>query len=168
MALDIATEMTAFREALRGAGLSATQQRLKLAEIVFSHHQHFTAEDLIGWARKAMRGVGRVTVYRTLKVLVDAGLVEERSFRRDRVVYEHVIGHRHHDHMVCLGCQEIIEFSNPRIEEEQERSARAHQFTIVHHHHTLFGYCLKCGRDASRGGKRSASAPREAALPSHR
>lgn len=161
---DIAQEMEAFRGALRAAGLSATQQRLKLAEIVFSHHQHFTADDLIGWARRSIRGVGRVTVYRTLKVLVDAGLVEERPFRRDRVVYEHVIGHRHHDHMVCLGCQEIIEFSNPRIEEEQERSAKSHEFTVVHHHHTLFGYCLKCGKSGAKGGKRSATAQREAAL----
>ena len=168
MVLGIAKEMEAFRAALRAAGLSATRQRLKLAEIVFSHHQHFSADELTGWARKAVRGVGRVTVYRTLKVLVDAGLVEERPFRRDRVVYEHVIGHRHHDHMVCLGCRGILEFSNPRIEEEQDRSAKAHQFSIVHHHHTLFGYCLKCGRYASRGGKRSASAPREAALQGSR
>jgi Fur family ferric uptake transcriptional regulator len=157
MALDITREMEAFREALRSHRLSATTQRLRLAEIVFSHHQHFTAEDLLGWARASLRGVGRVTVYRTLKVLVDAGLVEERSFRRDRVVYEHVIGHRHHDHMVCLGCQEILEFSNPRIEEEQEKSARAHQFTIVSHHHTLFGYCLKCRKDGARGGRRATA-----------
>lgn len=165
MALDIAKEMAAFRAALRAQGLSATNQRLKLAEIVFSHHQHFTVDDLIGWARSAIRGVGRVTVYRTLKVMVDAGLVEERPFRKDRAVYEHVIGHRHHDHMVCLGCQEIIEFSNPRVEIEQERSARAHQFTIVHHHHTLFGYCLKCGQGGARAGKRSSS-PAKEAVPS--
>lgn len=154
--IDIGKEMDAFRRALRDAGLSCTNQRLKIAEIVFAHHQHFTADDLIGWARKAIRGVGRVTVYRTLKVLVDAGLVEERPFRKDRVVYEHVVGHRHHDHMVCLRCGEIIEFANPRIEEEQERSARDHQFTIVHHHHTLFGYCTKCAQGAALPGKRAA------------
>ena len=157
MSLDIGKEMEEFRRALRGAGLSCTNQRLKLAEIVFSHHQHFTADDLIGWARKSIRGVGRVTVYRTLKVMVDAGLVEERPFRRDRVVYEHVIGHRHHDHMVCLSCGEIIEFSNPRIEEEQERSAKAHEFKIVHHNHTLFGYCTKCAQGGAMAGRRKAT-----------
>lgn len=156
MGMDIGKEMDAFRRALREQGLSCTNQRLKLAEIVFSHHQHFTADDLISWARKSIRGVGRVTVYRTLKVLVDAGLVEERPFRRDRVVYEHVIGHRHHDHMVCLSCGEIIEFSNPRIEDEQERSAKDHQFTIVHHNHTLFGYCTKCAQGSVAQGKRAA------------
>ena len=60
MPLDIAKEMEAFRGALRAAGFSATQQRLKLAEIVFSHHQHFTADDLIGWARKAVALKGQL------------------------------------------------------------------------------------------------------------
>jgi len=154
---DIDKEMGEFRRALREAGLSCTNQRLKLAEIVFSHHQHFTADDLIAWARKSIRVVGRVTVYRTLKVLVDAGLVEERPFRKDRVVYEHVIGHRHHDHMVCLSCGEIIEFSNPRIEEEQERSAKAHEFKIVYHNHTLFGTCTKCAQGGGTAGRRKAT-----------
>lgn len=152
MPLDIHREMAAFQEALRAQGLSATRQRLRLAQIVFSRHQHFSADDLIGWAQKEIRGVGRVTVYRTLKVLVDAGLVEERSFRPGRIMYEHVVGHRHHDHMVCLSCQNVIEFSNPRIEEEQARSARSHAFTLVHHHHTLFGYCRKCAPSALPGG----------------
>ncbi len=154
MAFAIDKEMEAFRSALRAAGLSVTRQRLKLAELVFSRHGHFTADDLIAWARRAIRGIGRVTVYRTLNVLVEAGLVEERPFRRDRAVYEHVIGHRHHDHMVCLGCQDILEFSNSRIEQEQARSASARRFTIVHHQHTLFGYCVKCSPRVMKKEKR--------------
>jgi Fur family ferric uptake transcriptional regulator len=58
--------------------------------------------------------------------------------------------------MVCLSCGEIIEFSNPKIEEEQERSAKAHEFTIVHHNHTLFGYCTKCAASGVPHAKRSA------------
>ena len=68
--------------------------------------------------------VGRVTVYRTLAVMVEAGLVEERQFRKDRVLYEHVVGHHHHDHMVCVSCGKILEFENSRIEEEQAAVAR--------------------------------------------
>src|SRR5258708_856452 len=92
MGMDIGKEMDAFRRALREQGLSCTNQRLKLAEIVFTHHQHFTADDLISWARKSIRGGGRVTVYRTLKVMADAGLIGGRPFRLDRVGYEPVIG----------------------------------------------------------------------------
>lgn len=150
-------KMEAFRDALRRRGLSVTRPRLRIAETVFSTHKHFSADELTRWVRKRDPRVGRVTVWRVLKVLVEAGLVEERPFRRDRMLYEHVVGHRHHDHMVCLRCGRIVEFENPRIEEEQARSARAHGFTVVSHSHTLFGTCRACGPAAAprRRGARS-------------
>jgi Fur family transcriptional regulator, ferric uptake regulator len=157
--MDISKEVEAFRSALRSRGLPATPQRLKLAEIVFSTHEHFTADELFAWARKRRAGIGRVTVYRTLKVMVEAGLVEERTFQKDRVLYEHVVGHPHHDHMVCLGCRGVIEFSSRRIEAEQDRVARSHRFKVVHHSHTLFGYCRSCRTTPRRNG--SSSIPRK-------
>ncbi len=145
MAKKISREMEAFREALRKEELAATRQRVQLAEIIFSTHKHFTAEDLYEWARKRGWKIGRVTAYRTLKVMVKAGLVEDREFSSDRVVYEHVFGHRHHDHMICLECNAIIEFEAPVIEKAQEKVARENGFTIISHRHTLKGYCRKCG-----------------------
>lgn len=137
-------EMAAFRAALRKARLAVTRQRLAIAETAFSTHAHFTADELLDLVRARGVNVGRVTVYRTLKVLVDAGLIEERPFRRDRLLYEHVVGHAHHDHMVCLKCQRIIEFESPVIEREQRRVAKRHGFEVVHHTHTLFGTCRPC------------------------
>jgi Fur family ferric uptake transcriptional regulator len=150
---DAAREMDKFREALRARGLSATYQRLAIAEAAFSTHSHFTADELCARVRKREPHVGRVTVYRTLGVLVEIGLVEERQFRKDRVVYEHVGGHAHHDHMVCLACGRILEFRCPRIEEEQEKAARSHGFRILHHSHTLFGYCRACPGTVPRLGR---------------
>ena len=144
MAETITEEMEAFRETLKKEGLAATRQRLQLAEIIFSTHQHFTADDLYDWTRKKGWNIGRVTAYRTLKLMVDANLVEERQFRKDRVVYEHVFGHHHHDHMVCTSCETIIEFESPAIEKEQNRIARKHGFEITSHSHTLKGHCKKC------------------------
>lgn len=144
-------EMDALRVALVQRGLSVTQQRCRIAETVFSTHKHFSVDDLIKWVKKKDSRVGRVTVYRMLKVLVDAGLVEERPFRKDRMLYEHVIGHHHHDHMVCVRCGKIVEFESPRIEEEQARAAREHGFEIFHHSHTLFGHCRTCARRAGEG-----------------
>jgi Fur family ferric uptake transcriptional regulator len=151
--MDTARELETFREALRARGLSATYQRLAIAEAAFSTHSHFTADELCARVRRREPHVGRVTVYRTLGVLVETGLVEERQFRKDRVVYEHVVGHGHHDHMVCLGCGRILEFKCPRIEEEQEKAARSHGFRILHHSHTLFGYCRSCPGMAPRALK---------------
>jgi Fur family transcriptional regulator, ferric uptake regulator len=144
--LNIGSEMTAFTEAIRQRGLSATPQRMAIAQTVFSTHDHFTAEDLVREVRRTHPRVGRVTVYRTLKVLVDSGLVEERQFRKDRVLYEHTVGHRHHDHMVCVNCGLIIEFESPVIEREQAVAASRRGFQVLYHQHVLFGRCRKCGR----------------------
>lgn len=141
---DLGPEMSAFRAALKARGLSATTQRMAIAETLFSAHDHLTADDLYERVRKRDPKVGRVTVYRTLAVLVEAGLAEERPFRKDRMLYEHTVGHRHHDHMVCISCGLILEFENPRIEREQEASARKAGFTVYHHSHTLFGACRAC------------------------
>lgn len=142
----ISREMSAYREALASKGLSVTTQRLKLGEIVFSTHGHFTADELAARVRKAGLRIGRVTVYRTLNLMVDAGLVEERSFQRGRMHYEHTVGHAHHDHMVCLSCGRIIEFESEAIEREQQLAAARQGFAVLHHSHTLFGYCRACVR----------------------
>jgi Fur family ferric uptake transcriptional regulator len=158
MTNDVDRELEAFRKALRARGLSETYQRLAIAEAAFSTHAHFTADELLARARKREPHVGRVTVYRTLEVLVEAGLVEERQFRKDRILYEHMVGHPHHDHMVCIRCGRILEFESPAIEKEQEAAARRHGFEILHHSHTLFGHCRTCRKSASRRpGKKSSS-----------
>jgi len=144
MAETITKEMEAFQSALKEAGLAATRQRLQLAEIIFSTHKHFTADDLYEWSRKRGWKIGRVTAYRTLKVMVDVNLVEERQFMKDRAVYEHVFGHQHHDHMVCTSCDSIIEFESAAIEKEQNKLAKKFGFQITSHSHTLKGICKKC------------------------
>lgn len=146
----IAREMDAYRTALAAKGYSSTRQRLQLGELVFSTHGHFTVDELVEVARKAGVRVGRVTVYRTLSLMVEAGLVEERPFERGRMRYEHTIGHTHHDHMVCVSCGKVIEFESPAIERAQRQAAAREGFTLLHHSHTLFGRCHAC-RKAPRG-----------------
>ena len=144
-------EMDAYRAALAAKGYSSTRQRLQLGEIVFSTHGHFTVDDLVDLARKAGVRVGRVTVYRTLNLMVDAGLVEERPFDRERMRYEHTVGHSHHDHMVCVSCGKVIEFESPAIERAQQQAAVREGFTVLHHSHTLFGRCKACRKRSGNG-----------------
>ena len=153
----IAKEMGAYKEALASRGLSVTQQRLRLGELIFSTHGHFTPDELDAKAKKAGIKVGRVTVYRTLNLMVDAGLVEERVFERGRVHYEHTVGHAHHDHMVCVSCGKVIEFESEAIEREQQLAAARHGFAVLHHSHTLFGYCRGCVRAFSTVSGKPAS-----------
>lgn len=147
----IVREMKAYRAALASRGLSVTRPRIRLGELVFATHGHFTADELVAKAREAGIRVGRVTVYRTLNLMVEAGLVEERAFQRGRVHFEHTIGHAHHDHMVCVRCGKIIEFESETIEREQQIAAARHGFAVLHHSHTLFGYCRACVRSPKPG-----------------
>ena len=90
--------------------------------------------------------VSRATVYRTLGLLQEGGFVESLDAGRGELVYEHVLGHRHHDHMVCLGCGRIEEFHDERIEALQVEACARKGFELVSHDHRLMGYCKSCAR----------------------
>ncbi len=88
-------------------------------------------------------------MYSTLKLLVDAGIANASTFQEGVTVYEHQP--RHHDHMICLGCGEILEFECEEIERKQIEIAEQHGFRMTRHRLHLFGYCASCqktGKDA--------------------
>ena len=159
-----------FERFLRSRELKLTSQRERIFERAFSTHEHFSAEQLYAWLR-AEDGprVSRATVYRTLGLLVEAGFIESLDIGRGELVYEHVVGHRHHDHMVCLACGKIEEFHDDRIEALQREACARKGFVLEHHAHRLFGYCKACARKPrapaaqERGG--AAAGEPEAAPP---
>ncbi|MEM7309547.1 MAG: Fur family transcriptional regulator [Planctomycetota bacterium] len=135
-----------FEEFLKERKLRMTPQRLAIFERAFDTHQHFTAEDLYEWLREEDGAVSRATVYRTLSVLVEGGFLESLDVGKGELRYEHVLGHRHHDHMVCLSCGKIEEFYDERIERLQEEASSQKGFRMVSHNLRLFGYCRTCSR----------------------
>ena len=88
--------------------------------------------------------IPRATVYRTLGLMVEGGFLATLERGHGQTLYEHILGHRHHDHMVCLQCGAIIEFVNDEIERLQESVAAKHQFTITQHTLRLEGRCARC------------------------
>ncbi|MBI2933542.1 MAG: transcriptional repressor [Planctomycetes bacterium] len=142
-----------FRAALCRRHLAVTSQRMKIARAVLEAQDHFTADALLARLKADGARVGRVTVYRTLKVLLEAGLVEERAFDKGRVAYERALGRSHHDHMICVTCRRVIEFESARIEREQRRQAQACGFEVLTHQHTLFGHCRGCRAKRGNGSK---------------
>jgi Fur family ferric uptake transcriptional regulator len=90
--------------------------------------------------------ISRATVYRTLGMLEEAGFVESLDTGAGGKRFEHVLGHPHHDHMVCTGCGEILEFHDEALEARQEVAARERGFRIVSHSLKLFGLCRACQR----------------------
>ena len=137
----------AFERFLRTRELKLTAQRKRIFERAFATHEHFSAERLYGWM-KAESGpaVSRATVYRTLALLLEGRFVQALDTGRGELLYEHVLGHPHHDHMVCLGCGKITEFHDDRIEELQLEACRRKGFQLVSHEHRLQGYCKACSR----------------------
>lgn len=150
-----------FRQFLAARGLRLTPQRRRLFERVFATEEHFTAETLAAWMREEQgSNVSRATVYRTLRVLEEGGFLRSFATATGEVVYEHVHGHEHHDHIVCLGCGRIAEFHDERIEQLQEEVARALGFELADHEHKLLGYCASCAR--AREGEEGRGAGRPA------
>jgi Fur family ferric uptake transcriptional regulator len=145
-----------FHEYLVRSGLKATRQRDLIARAFFATSSHISAESLYRRVNGRDRRIGLVTVYRTLKLLKDAGLAHERQFGEGRALFEHATK-RHHDHMICTHCGRITEFENCEIEELQEQVARRFGFTLRDHKLELYGLCQECGKTAGRGTARTRS-----------
>ncbi len=138
-----------YREYLSGQGLRLTRQRKRILERVYGTHEHFSAETLLGWL-DAEKGaaVSRATVYRTLEMMVTGGFLEAVDTGGKELLYEHTLGHEHHDHMVCISCGALEEFVDARIEQLQNKACRAADFTPVRHLLRIRGFCKQCGPPA--------------------
>ncbi len=125
-------------------GLRATRQRDLILDVFLSTHQHISVEELYLKVKAANRGIGQATVYRTLKLFVEAGLAREIVLHDGQTRYEHLVAGEHHDHLICTGCNSIIEFENEAIEELQREIAARHGFVIKSHKLELYGLCPSC------------------------
>ncbi len=133
-----------FRDYLRSRGLKITRQREVVVELFLQADQHYSVEDLYRVAQREDKRIGYSTVYRTLKLLVEAGLAEERQFSGEVTRFELVHRGKHHDHLICIKCGRIIEFTNDRIEKLQEEVAKKHNFKIKDSKYEIYGYCSRC------------------------
>jgi Fur family transcriptional regulator, ferric uptake regulator len=125
-------------------GLRSTEQRRLIVETFFHAPAHITIEELLGQVRSADPRVGYATVYRTLKLLAESGIANERHFGDGLTRYELADGDTHHDHLICIECHGITEFEEPRIESLQDEVAARHGFELRTHKHELYGICAAC------------------------
>jgi Fur family ferric uptake transcriptional regulator len=125
-------------------GLKATHQREVIVDAFFAQTGHLSVEELLHKAKERDPTIGAATVYRTMKILTDAGLASARHFEGGQTRYEAALDRHHHDHLICSSCGNIIEFENERIEELQESVAEDHGFLVTHHKLELYGLCRFC------------------------
>jgi Fur family ferric uptake transcriptional regulator len=138
-------ERRALARYLEDHQLKQTKQRDAILEVFLDAAGHVTSEDLFQKVRDVHPNIGYTTVYRTLKLLCDAGLAIERRFEDGVTRYE--IEHEHHDHLVCTKCGKIVEFECQMIETAQNEIADRYGFQVLRHRHELYGHCASCRKD---------------------
>jgi len=153
-------EKEVFLEHIKAAGLRRTEQRDLILETFLSTEEHLTSEDLYVLVHRIDPTVGLTTVYRTLKLLTEAGLAREVRFGDNKTYYEHHYNHEHHDHMICTECGKVIEFFSPEIEALQDQMAENFGFKATHHSLRLWGFCDECQKTSRETHTASGAQPR--------
>ncbi len=126
---------------LQKSGLRYTRQRQAVLDELNRTQDHRDVEDIYFSMRDKGLNVSRATVYRTLELLVKHHLVRRLDLGEGKYRFENR-KEKHHDHIICLDCNKIMEFVNERIEELQEEVAEEYGFILTKHVHQLFGHCL--------------------------
>jgi Fur family ferric uptake transcriptional regulator len=125
-------------------GLKSTRQRSLIIDLFFEMHGHLSVEEVWSRVRQDDPRVSVATVYRTMKLLSEAGLAHARNFGDGQTRFEPAVGREHHDHLICTRCGTIIEFENDQIERMQDAVARRHGFKVTSHKMELYGLCKNC------------------------
>jgi Fur family ferric uptake transcriptional regulator len=131
-------------------GLKQTRQRDLIVDTFFSASGHLSIDELLAQVSERDRNIGAATVYRTMKILSEAGLASARHFDDGQTRYEAALDRHHHDHLICTECHTIVEFENERIEELQNAVAAEQGFIVTRHKLELYGLCQACRARAGR------------------
>ena len=127
---------------LESKNLRLTAQRRAIIDTVFNTEEHFTAEQLLGWARRKDHSVSRATVYRTLPLLTQSGLVREMDFGKDYKFYDpNYADHPHHSHIICGDCEKIVEFESEKIERLECEISQKLGFSVKTQRLQITGAC---------------------------
>lgn len=125
-------------------GLRHTHQRAVILDAFLSTERHVSIDELYRLVRRRDSSIGYTTVYRTMKILSEAGLCGEIDIGDGVLRFEHKYGHGHHDHLICMKCGRLIEVVKPVIERLQDGLAKEHGFTPLTHRLQIFGLCKRC------------------------
>ena len=122
--------------------LRVTSQREAIIDSVFSTDQHFTAEQLLEWSRRRDQSVSRATIYRTLPLLTESGLVREMDFGKDHKFYDpNYADHPNHSHIICQDCEKIVEFESEKIEKLEDEISHRLGFAVKTQRLQITGSC---------------------------
>jgi Fur family transcriptional regulator, ferric uptake regulator len=131
-----------FVEFLQGKKLRVTAQRRAIIDSAFDTEEHFTAEQLLQWSQRRDKSVSRATVYRTLPLLTESGLVREMDFGSNRTFYDpNYADHPNHSHIICQECSTIVEFDSDQIKQLEGEMCSKLGFSVTTHRLQITGSC---------------------------
>ena len=140
-----------FEHFLGEQGLHMTHQRKFILQSLLEAKHHLRDDEIYEQAKRRGVGVGRTTVFRTLKLLEQCGLADRVEAADGTPRFELKHDRPHHDHMICVECSRIIEFQSPQMELHQNQAIKDHGFEALWHRHEIFGRCRKCAKHQVKG-----------------
>jgi Fur family ferric uptake transcriptional regulator len=139
-----------FRVYLREHGLPVTAQRLGVADVVLHSASHLSADDVASELKGRGSDIGLATIYRTIDLLVQSGLVVERDFGEGFRRFEPARDVPHHEHLLCTICGKVTEFRDERLERMTTLVAESHGYARQRHRLVIYGVCDDCQRGTRR------------------
>lgn len=132
-----------FSDFLKQRGQRQTPERFLVLEEIYATSDHVDADALYLRLKQKEARVSRATVYNTLDLLIECNLVVRHQFGNSQAKYERAYSYWQHDHLICIDCNELFEFCDPRIQSIQEMVADIYQFNIKHHSLHMYGHCQR-------------------------
>ena len=132
-----------FTRLIQENGYRMTASRKAIIDSLLASDGHVSADELVDLVRVRKPGIGRMTVYRTLDLLSDLGLIRP-VYQGTAAAHYILMDKGHHHHLVCSGCNRVIEFEQCVLREIEQSVSRHHEFVIQGHLLEIFGLCPDC------------------------
>lgn len=142
-----------FTEYLNQKKHRKTPERYAILDHIYSTKGHFNVESLLETMNSSSLRVSRATLYNTIELLLDCGLLIKHQFGENISQYERSVGNENHDHLICTSCGKVKEYKNGNLFTTAQQK-KVQKFKVSYYSMYIYGTCAKCSREKSIAEKR--------------